>query len=155
MSLLAHIEGVLESTDIDYKAQGFHHLHVIHATALIPVAQAFYDNGYYLEMMTCQDRRKEEDVFRLVYQFCTLNTPKRHILHLNSEPTADIPSIAHIFPASNWLEREVFDMYGVSFSNHPDLKRILMPEDYPAHAHPLLKDFVDPESEGEADGQPV
>ena len=153
MSLLDNIEGVQESTDIDYKAQGFHHLHTITQDALIPVTQAFYEGGLYLEMMTCQDRREAEGVFRLIYQFCTLGAPTRHIVHLNIAPETEAPSIASIFPASDWLEREVFDMYGVAFSNHPDLKRILMPEDYPAGAHPLLKDFVDPESEGEADGQ--
>jgi NADH-quinone oxidoreductase subunit C len=155
MSLLAHIEGVQESTDIDYNAKGFHHLHVILIDALPQVTQTFYDSGFYLEMMTCQDRREADGVFRLVYQFCTLGAPQRHLVHLHIDPATEAPSMAHIFPAADWLEREVFDMYGVRFSNHPNLIRILMPEDYPAGAHPLLKDFVDPESEGEADGQPV
>lgn len=155
MSVLANIDGVQETTDIDHSAQGFHHLHVITLDALTPVSQAFFDGGFYLEMMTCQDRREADGVFRLVYQFCTMSTPQRHVVHLDVDPATPPPSIAHIFPASDWLEREVFDMYGVHFDNHPDLKRILMPEAYPDGAHPLLKDFVDPESEGEADGQSV
>lgn len=155
MSVLANIDGVLESQEIDYKTKGFHHHHTITKEALPAVAQAFCDAGFFLEMMTCQDRRENDGVFRLVYQFCTLGAPQRHLINLDISPTINAPSIANVFPASDWLEREVFDMYGVRFENHPDLKRILMPDGYPDNAHPLLKDFVDPESEGEADGQSV
>lgn len=155
MSLLDNIKGVQETSATDHSAQGFHFLHTIEANALLQATQAYFDKGFYLEMMTCQDRREKENVFRLVYQFCTIDHAQRHLLHLDIDPSAEAESIAHIFPASDWLEREVFDMYGVRFANHPDLKRILMPEDYPAHAHPLLKDFVDPESEGKTDGQSV
>jgi NADH:ubiquinone oxidoreductase subunit C len=155
MNLLSNIEGVQESTDIDYAAHGFHHLHVITVGALRQVAQSFYDGGFYLEMMTCQDRREAQGIFRLVYQFCTLGKPQRHLVHVDIDPATDAPSVALIFSAADWLEREVFDMYGVRFTDHPNLKRILLPEDYPPGAHPLLKDFVDPESEGEADGQSV
>jgi len=155
MSILANIDGIQESTEVDYIARGFHHLHQITSSAICPVAQAFAEGGFFLEMMTCQDRRENDEVFRLVYQFCTLGKPERHIVNLDIPPSTAAPSITDIFPAANWLEREVFDMYGVVFDNHPDLKRILMPEDYPDGSHPLLKDFVDPESEGEADGQSV
>src|SRR6266850_2614244 len=54
-----------------------------------------------------------------------------------------VPSVASIWNHAEWQEREVFDLLGVTFERHPDLRRILMPEDWPGH--PLRKDFVEPE----------
>lgn len=53
-----------------------------------------------------------------------------------------IPSVADLWPTANWHEREAFDLFGIHFPGHPDLRRILLPEDWPGH--PLLKDYVFP-----------
>ncbi len=69
-----------------------------------------------------------------------------HKLTLRTEvPSSDanVPSVTDLWPAANWHEREAWDMFGVNFVNHPDLRRILLPEDYPGH--PLRKDFKVPE----------
>ena len=78
--------------------------------------------------------------FTVIYSFLSLRFNKRLLILSNiSEEDLSIDSITQIFESANWFEREVFDMYGVKFKNHPDLRRILT--DYGFKGHPLRKDF--------------
>ena len=85
------------------------------------------------------DYPNEEKRFKLIYLFLSHENNLRIKLSINFEIGKKIPSIVKIFPSANWMEREVFDMYGVEFNNHPDLRRILT--DYNFEGHPLRKDF--------------
>ena len=80
-----------------------------------------------------------EKRFKLIYLFLSHENNIRIKLSINFEANQLINSITKIFPSANWMEREVFDMYGIKFKNHPDLRRILT--DYGFKGHPLRKDF--------------
>ena len=89
--------------------------------------------------ITAVDYPEETQRFKMVYLFLSHEFNQRIILTYLINENEVIPSLTSIFPAANWMEREVFDMYGVKFKDHPDLRRILT--DYGFEGHPLRKDF--------------
>ena len=89
--------------------------------------------------ITAVDYPEKEKRFKIVYLLLSHENNLRVAINLNINEKTHVPSITKIFPSANWMEREVFDMYGVSFKDHPDLRRILT--DYGFEGYPLRKDF--------------
>jgi NADH-quinone oxidoreductase subunit C len=89
--------------------------------------------------VTAIDWPERERRFDVVYHFLSMRLNQRIRVRAAVREDEIVPSITGVFPAANWYEREVFDMYGVLFSGHPDLRRILT--DYGFRGHPLRKDF--------------
>ena len=85
------------------------------------------------------DYPERKQRFEVVYQLLSLTFNRRIRLKILIEDNATVPSVISIFSAANWYEREVWDMYGISFDDHPDLRRLLT--DYGFYGHPLRKDF--------------
>lgn len=80
-----------------------------------------------------------EKRFRIIYLFLNLKTHQRCAIEVAIKDGESVPSLVRFFPSANWCEREVFDMFGISFEGHPDLRRILT--DYMFEGFPLRKDF--------------
>jgi len=84
--------------------------------------------------------RKREPRFQVVVNFLSVSKNSRIILNVNvQDEELKVPSICEIYPSANFYEREVFDMFGIEFENHPELTRILMPDDW--EGNPLRKDY--------------
>ena len=89
--------------------------------------------------ITAVDYPERPKRFMMVYHFLSMYQNHRIRLRVGVREEDMVPSIVSVHPSANWFEREVFDMYGILFSGHPDLRRILT--DYGFRGHPLRKDF--------------
>ena len=89
--------------------------------------------------ITAVDFPEKEQRFKIVYLLLSHEFNTRVLIEFNISEGEKIPSLTKIFPSANWMEREVFDMYGIDFKDHPDMRRILT--DYGFEGHPLRKDF--------------
>jgi NADH-quinone oxidoreductase subunit C len=112
----------------------------IAAARVAGVCEWLCARGYRLSSVTATDWHPLEPRFRLAYHLHSIAERKR--LRLAVRLPGDSPRVASVvpvWPGANWYEREVFDLFGIHFTGHPDLRRILMPEDW--EGHPLRKDF--------------
>ena len=94
----------------------------------------------YLSDLTCVHYPDRADApFEVVYNLFSISTNERVRLKVNTSEAAGVDSVTGVWPSANWLEREVFDLFGIRFANHPDLRRLLLPPDW--EGYPLRKDF--------------
>ena len=94
----------------------------------------------YLSDVTCVHYPEQVDApFEIVYNLFSIPTNNRVRLKVRTSDAEGVESVTSVWPAANWLEREVFDLFGVEFHGHPDLRRLLLPPDW--DGHPLRKDY--------------
>lgn len=89
--------------------------------------------------LTAVDWPKREKRFDVVLNLYSFSKNERLRLKVHAADAEEVPSVVSVWPAANWQEREVFDMFGIIFSGHPDLKRILLPDGW--QGYPLRKDY--------------
>tara|TARA_B100001123_G_scaffold227632_1_gene256164 strand:- start:749 stop:1345 length:597 start_codon:yes stop_codon:yes gene_type:complete len=89
--------------------------------------------------ITAVDYPENKKRFKIVYLLLSHELNQRIVLNFFINENQQIPTLTKIFPSANWMEREIFDMYGIKFTDHPDLRRILT--DYGFEGYPLRKDF--------------
>jgi NADH-quinone oxidoreductase subunit C len=109
--------------------------------SIIAAAQAVKQAGYnFLEDVTAVDWYPSEPRFQITYHILSMALKQRIrlVVRLDSD-VASLDSITPVWPSANFYEREIFDLFGVHFGGHPNLRRIMMPEDW--NGHPLRKDY--------------
>jgi NADH-quinone oxidoreductase subunit C len=104
-------------------------------------AKVVKDAGYnFLEDVTCVDWYPNEPRFQVTYHILSHGLKQRiRLCALVGTLDPEIASITPVWPSANFYEREIFDLFGVSFAGHPDLRRIMMPDEW--QGHPLRKDY--------------
>ncbi len=138
-----HIQGCLvDSVDVSIIVHGELTLSV-HAENILKVLKFLRDDSscrFSCFIDICGvDYPTRENRFDVVYHLLSPTQNQRIRVKLQVNETRQVPSVVSLYPGAEWFEREAFDMYGILFSNHPDLRRILT--DYGFRGHPLRKDF--------------
>jgi len=120
---------------------------------VLEVCQELYQNDQlYFDMLSCItgiDNGVELGTMEVVYNLYSIPNEQSLMLKVvldrnnKNEPMPSLPTVSHIWKTAEWHEREIYDLLGIEFSNHPDMRRILMPADWVGH--PLRKDYQDME----------
>ncbi|MCS7084516.1 MAG: NADH-quinone oxidoreductase subunit C [Bacteroidia bacterium] len=104
------------------------------------------DPEWFFDRLECVSGVDFGDRLAVYYHLHSLTRGHRVVLRVEipAEPAPELPSVADVWRAADWHEREIFDLFGVRFAGHPDLRRILLPDDWPGH--PLRKNYRPPEA---------
>jgi NADH-quinone oxidoreductase subunit C len=137
------IVSALPGAAIEHKV-AFNQLTVaVHTDKIVEVARFLRDDPgcrfVSLIDVTAVDYPKREKRFDVVYHLLSPTLNARIRLRAEADETTQVPSIIEVFPGADWFERETYDLYGVIFIGHPDMRRLLT--DYGFEGHPLRKDF--------------
>jgi NADH-quinone oxidoreductase subunit C len=110
------------------------------ADRLLDVAVHLRDAGFdFLNDLTAVDWPPRAERFDVVYGLTSIAHKQRVRVKVRAADGQALPSMTSLWPSANWLEREVFDMFGIRFEGHPNLRRILMPDEW--QGHPQRKDY--------------
>jgi NADH-quinone oxidoreductase subunit C len=113
---------------------------VVPGARLLDVARHLHAAGFdFCSDVTASDWPQRPQRFDVIYALYSIRDRQRLRVKVRAGDGEPVPSVTPIWPAANWLEREVYDMFGVAFSGHPDLRRMLMPDDW--QGHPQRKDY--------------
>ena len=141
--LARHVEGLLEAKVVSQRLALGELTVVVHADEIVSVLTALRDDSTCLFEQLIDicgvDYPEREKRFDVVYHLLSPRKNQRIRVKCQTNADAPVPSVVGLFPVANWYEREAYDMYGILFSGHPDLRRILT--DYGFQGFPLRKDF--------------
>ena len=137
------LDAVLDKGDYNLEFKGELYLLNLNQSMLIKVAKILKENEKLkfnqLIDLTAVDYPNKKNRFEMVYILLSVEFNLRIIIKFFINENESVDSITNLFPAANWYEREVWDLFGIAFNNHPDLRRLLT--DYGFIGHPLRKDF--------------
>ncbi|MGE0852938.1 MAG: NADH-quinone oxidoreductase subunit C [Hyphomicrobiaceae bacterium] len=141
--LARHVEGLLEAKVVSQRLALGELTVVVRADEIVSVLTALRDDSTCLFEQLIDicgvDYPERERRFDVVYHLLSPRKNLRIRVKCQTNADAPVPSVVEVFPVANWYEREAYDMYGILFAGHPDLRRILT--DYGFQGHPLRKDF--------------
>jgi NADH-quinone oxidoreductase subunit C len=113
---------------------------IVPAARLLEVARHLRSAGFdFCSDVTASDWPQRPQRFDVVYSLHSIRDRQRLRVKVRAGENEPVPSVTGVWPAANWLEREVYDLFGVAFTDHPDLRRILMPDDW--QGYPQRKDY--------------
>jgi NADH-quinone oxidoreductase subunit C len=140
--MLEEIVKKLNNFILEYKENIDMPVIVVDSKHILDVIKTLYEefNFKMLVDLTAVDwLNKRDKRFEVVYHLRNLDENKRIRVKIQIDENEEVDSITSIYKGANWLEREVYDMFGIKFKNHPNLERILLWDEFPGH--PLRKDF--------------
>lgn len=138
--IIEHIDAQLPGTITDRHDFRGDQTIVIPRESLLALVALLHREGFqFLVDVTAVDWPEREQRFDVVYHWLNLASQERLRVKVPVSDGQSVPSLTGTFKTANWFEREVFDLFGIRFDGHPDLRRLLTWDDFPGHA--LRKDF--------------